>query len=53
MNWSDHLDEFGRSLLRHLDVDPNWLPTNTNPVTAPAPVQPSTTKQSRPWTERK
>ncbi len=28
-------------------------PYKLSVVTAPAPVQPSTTKQSRPWTERK
>lgn len=34
MDWNNKLDEFGRKLLRFLGEDPNWLPTDYNPVTA-------------------
>jgi hypothetical protein len=33
MNWSSKLDGFGREILSALGHDPNWLPTDHNPIT--------------------
>ncbi len=33
VNWSDRLDEFGRALITRLGHDPDFLPTDHNPIT--------------------
>lgn len=33
MNWSSKLDNFGREILAAMGYDPDWLPTDHNPIT--------------------
>ncbi|HUX76671.1 MAG TPA: hypothetical protein VMY40_08545, partial [Anaerolineae bacterium] len=33
MDWTQFLDDFGKAMLRRIDVDPERLPTDHNPIT--------------------